>query len=207
MGKIFDTQWQPVFNNQQALDAYEMLETLIGYSDPATPSFGFSEMKNSFLQGQAAIYLDSIVISTEVNNPAVSKIVNKVNYALHPKGERYAGQTGGFGLAIPKNAVHKKEAFLLLQWLTNKQQDKKMVALGGVPIRMSTFEDPDYQQDYPYFKTFLEALSIADTDWRPIIPEWGEINAMYIGPALSNALTQKNQFQWRWIRRQTLPYS
>ncbi len=191
-GKIFDDNWKPVFDNTNGLKAYSILDKLISYSDPGTASFGFSEMKNSFLQGKAAIYLDSMVISTEVNNPTVSKIKNKVGYSIHPKGTIFASQTGGFGLAIAKNSKNKDAAFLLLQWLTSKAQDKKIVKYGGIPIRKSTFNDEILLKKYPEYKIFSKALEIADTDWRPIIPEWGEINAMFIGTALSDAITNKD---------------
>ena len=190
-GKIFDDYWNPIFDNKQAMKAYSILDTLLSYSDPSTASFGFSEMKNSFLQANAAVYLDSLVISTEVNNPKVSKIANKVGYAIHPKGSIYASQTGGFGLAIAKNSQNKDAAFLLIQWLTSKAQDKKIVNYGGIPIRKSTFLDANLQKKYPEYAVFSKALEIADTDWRPIIPEWGQINAMYLGTALSDAITGK----------------
>ncbi|MCF7945740.1 MAG: sugar ABC transporter substrate-binding protein, partial [Spirochaetia bacterium] len=32
-------------------------------------------------------------------------------------------------------------------------------------------------------------LKYANADWRPIIPEWGEINGPYLGVAINQALT------------------
>jgi len=63
--------------------------------------------------------------------------VGQVSYALHPKGVRYSSQSGGLGLAIPKNAKNADAAFLLLQWLTSKAQDKAVCKIGGVPTRTS----------------------------------------------------------------------
>ncbi len=52
-----------------------------------------------FLQGKAAMFLDTTVIAGEVEDPEKSKIVGKVGWALHPKGVRRGSQTGGFGIA------------------------------------------------------------------------------------------------------------
>jgi multiple sugar transport system substrate-binding protein len=102
------------------------------------PGYGQGEMITAFLQGQAAMYLDSSLIFGQVNDPAKSKIGGQVSYVVHPKGVRYSSQSGGLGLAIPKNAKNADAAFLLLQWLTSKAQDKAVAKAGGVPTRNST---------------------------------------------------------------------
>jgi multiple sugar transport system substrate-binding protein len=102
---------------------------------------------------------------------------------------RRGSQTGGFGIAIPKNAQNKEAAFLLMQWLTSKAGDKLVAMEGGNPSRFSTYADADVNAKYPYAATFGEALKYADPDWRPIIPVWGKINAD-IGTTLSQVLTE-----------------
>jgi len=189
-GKIFDDNWNYVADSSEAVKAGETLKKLISCSPKGTTSFGFGEAKNAFLQGKAAMYLDSTVISGEINDPKRSKVVGKVAFALHPKGVTRASQTGGFGLAIPKNAANPEAAFLLLQWLTSPRIDKAIALAGGGPSRISTFYDKEVNAKYPFMKTFGDALKYADADWRPIIPVWGDINNK-IGVALSQAVTGK----------------
>ena len=134
------------------------------------------------------MFLDSTSVAGEVDNPEKSKIVGKVGWALHPKGVRRGSQTGGFGIAIPKNAQNKEAAFLLMQWLTSKRVDKMIALAGGNPSRFSTHSDPEVNAARPYMKTFGEALKYADPDWRPIIPTWGEVNKE-LGTILNKAMT------------------
>ncbi len=61
-------------------------------------------MKNAFLQGKAAMFLDSIAVAGEADDAAKSRVVGNVGWALHPAGGRRGSQTGGFGIAIPNNA-------------------------------------------------------------------------------------------------------
>ena len=188
-GRIFDDKWQPIFNNEAGVKAAEFLKKVIDTGPKGGASFGFDEMKNAFLQGNAAMFLDSIAVAGETDDPAKSKIAGKVAWALHPAGMRRGSQTGGFGIAIPRNAKNKEAAFLLMQWLTSKKADRLIAAAGGSPSRFSTYQDPDLQKRFPYYGTFAEALRHADPDWRPIINEWGALNAPIFGVALGEIVT------------------
>ena len=137
------------------------------------------------------MYLDSTSIAGLVNDPSKSKVVGNVSWALHPKGVRRAPQSGGLGLAIPKNAKNPEAGFLLMQWLTSKAQDKAVTLAGGAPMRNSTLRDVDAVRKYPEFITFIEALKYINPDWRPIIPVWDKINVQALGVGLSEALTGK----------------
>ncbi|NLZ40958.1 MAG: sugar ABC transporter substrate-binding protein, partial [Comamonadaceae bacterium] len=93
--------------------------------------------------------------------------------------------------AIPKNAKNADAAFLLLQWLTSKEQDKAVCKVGGVPTRTSTIGDRDLVRQYPEYITLRQQIEYSDPDWRPIIAEWDEINIQALGVAVSEALTGK----------------
>lgn len=190
-GKIFDDQWRPVFQQEAGIRAAELLKQISDTGPAGIPGYGFGEMSNAFLQGQAAMYLDTIAIFGQVEDPAKSKIAGKVAYALHPKGRRASSETGGFGMAIPKNAANSEAAFLFIEWMTNKVNDKKVTGLGGNATRMSTLADAALVKRYPQFPVLREQLKYADADWRPIIPEWSEINEQVLGVGLSEVLIGK----------------
>lgn len=126
-----------------------------------------------------------------VNDASKSRVAGKVSWALHPMGARRASQSGGLGLAIPKNAKNADAAFLLMQWLTSKAQDKACTTLDGTPMRNSTLGDANLVRQYPEFITFKEALKYSNPDWRPIIPVWDKINVQALGVGISEALTGK----------------
>lgn len=187
-GRVLDDDWNPIVNDEAGVRAGEALKTILDCGPEGGASFGFAEAKNAFLQGRAAMFLDSTVVAGEVDDPERSKVVGKVGWAPHPKGVRRGSQTGGFGIAIPKNAQNKDAAFLLLQWLTSKEADRMIAMEGGNPSRFSTHADPGVNAKFPHMKIFGEALKYADPDWRPIIPVWGKINSD-LGTTLSKAMT------------------
>jgi multiple sugar transport system substrate-binding protein len=190
-GSVFDEQWRPRFNDKVGVEALKFLQEVVATGPAGIPGYGQGESNTAFLQGQAAMYLDSTSLAGLVNDPTKSKVVGNVSWALHPMGTRRASQSGGLGLAIAKNAKNADAAFLLMQWLTSKAQDKAVTAAGGAPMRNSTLNDVDMVRKYPEFITFKEALKYSNPDWRPIIPVWDKINVQALGVGISEALTGK----------------
>lgn len=188
-GRVFDDQWNPIVNNEAGVAAAEALKTIVDCGPEGSQTFGPAEAAASFKQGKAAMFMDSIAFAAGFEDPSQSRIVGKVGYALHPEGIRRGSQTGGFGIAIPKNAQNKEAAFLLMQWLTSKKGDLLIAMEGGNPSRFSTYRNAELNAKFPYSATFGEALKYADPDWRPIIPTWGKINAD-IGTTMSKVLTE-----------------
>lgn len=192
-GKIFDDRWQPVFNSPAGVAAATVLREIVQTGPRGIASFGFGEAAAAFLSGDAALYLDTLKIAAMVRDPRQSAVMDKVGYALHPTGSRCGGETGGFAMGIPANAPNKAAAFLFIQYMTSQAGDKKMVSLGGDPIRMSTIAH--YQKQFPEYPVVLEQLPCADPDWRPLIPEWSEINIDVLGQALTKIITTNDPIQ------------
>lgn len=194
-GSVFDDEWHPRFNDEAGLAALKFLQEVVATGPAGIPGYGQGESNTAFLQGQAAMYLDSTLLAGLVNDPAKSRVAGKVGWALHPMGTRRASQSGGLGLAVAKNARNADAAFLLMQWLTSKAQDKAVTAAGGVPIRNSTLGDAELMRKYPEFVIFKEALKYSNPDWRPIIAVWDKINVQALGVGISEALTGKKPAQ------------
>lgn len=188
-GAVFDEKWRPRFADETGVAALKFLQEVVATGPAGIAGYGQGESNTAFLQGQAAMYLDSTSIAGLVNDPAKSQIAGKVSYALHPKGVRRSSQSGGLGLAIPRNAKNADAAFLLMQWLTSKAQDKAVTRAGGAPMRNSTLGDAELVRQYPEFITFREALKYSNPDWRPIISVWDRINVQALGVGISEALT------------------
>jgi multiple sugar transport system substrate-binding protein len=190
-GKVFDEQWRPRFNDKFGVAALKFLQDVVATGPAGIAGYGQGEANTAFLQGQAAMYLDSTSLASVINDPARSKVVGNVSWALHPRGAQRASQSGGLGLTIPKNAKNPEAGFLLMQWLTSKAQDKAVTRWGGAPMRTSTLADADMVRQYPEFIVFKEALKYSNPDWRPIIAVWDKINVQALGVGISEALTGK----------------
>ncbi|MEM6388601.1 MAG: extracellular solute-binding protein, partial [Pseudomonadota bacterium] len=169
--------------------AAEALRQIVECGPEGSSAFGPAEAANAFAQRPAAMFLDSIAFAPTFEDESRSTVVGNVGWAAHPVGTRAASQTGGFGIAIPRNGANPEAAFLLMQWLTSREGDLAVAMAGGNPSRFSTYADAALNEQYPWSATFGEALADADPDWRPIIPPWGRINAD-IGTTMSQVLTE-----------------
>lgn len=194
-GRVFDDQWNPVVNSPEAVEAAEFLREVVRTGPIGIPTFGFGEAAAAFLQGEAAMHLDTLKIAAMSRNPDLSTIDGNVGYALHPVGTRCGAQTGGFALGIPANSQNQEAAFLFIQYLTSKHGDQRMVELGGDPIRISTLQDPQFSERFEEFPVVAEQLPCADPNWRPLIPEWNELNIDVLGQALSQVITTDDPIQ------------
>lgn len=192
-GKVFDDNWNPVFNNAAGVEAAQVMREITQTGPKGIASFGFGEAAAAFLGGDAAMYLDTLKIAAMARDPKLSKVDGKVGYALHPEGSRCGSETGGFAVGIPANSKNQEAAFLFIQYMTSKAGDKRMVELGGDPIRMSTYEH--FQDQYDEYPVILEQLPCADPDWRPLIPEWNELNIDVLGQALTQVITTDEPIQ------------
>ena len=191
-GGIFDNNWNPIVTEPEAIAALEALKTIIDNSPPGVESYGFGEQVNAFLQGEAAMYLDAHKIAAMSRDPNQSLVDGNVGYALHPRvGDAECGlsETGGFAMGIPANSQNKEAAFLFMQWITSKEIDRQLALIGGDPVRMSTLADPELQAMFPEYALMLEQLECANPDWRPLIPEWGALNAPILGVYVSEYVT------------------
>ena len=192
-GKVFDDHWNPVFNNAAGVEAAQVMREIAQTGPTGVPSFGFGEAAAAFLGGDAAMYLDTLKIAAMSRDPKQSKVDGKVGYALHPVGSRCGSETGGFAVGIPANSKNQEAAFLFIQYITSKAGDRRMVELGGDPVRMSTIEHfKDQSAEYPVIQ---EQLPCADPDWRPLIPEWNELNIDVLGQALTEVITTDEPIQ------------
>ena len=189
-GSVFDSNWQSSFANPSGVKALETLKLIVETGPKDIPFFDQGDMISSFLRGQASMYLDSSLIFSFVEQNTSSKFAKNIAYALHPMGVRRSSEAGGLGLGIARNSKNSEAAFLLLQWLTSKDQDQMVCHHGGVPNRLSTLTDPKMLRRFPQFSLLREQLQYANPDWRPIIAQWDEINEEFLGKAIYSSITK-----------------
>ena len=192
-GKVFDDEWNPVFNNAAGVEAAKVMREIAQTGPKGIPAFGFGDAAAAFLGGDAAMYIDTLKIAAMARDPKLSKVDGKVAYALHPTGSRCGSETGGFAMGIPANSQNQEAAFLFVQYMTSKAGDKRMVELGGDPVRLSTIKH--FSGKYAEYPVILEQLPCADPDWRPLIPEWNELNIDVLGQALTEVITTDKPIQ------------
>ena len=192
-GSFFDAQWNATFNQAAGIEAVDFLKLVAETGVPDLQNFGFTENQAEFLTGKSAMYLDSSSIISALNLPEYASIKNRVAFALHPRGARYASAMAGFACAITKNSDRQQAAFIFLQWLTNKEQDVKFTRMGVQSNRKSTLTNQSLIAEVPYLDILRKQLVMGNPDWRPMIPQWDVINVDYVGKTIPDVLNNVQQ--------------
>lgn len=187
-GEIFDKNWQPTVNSMAGIKAIEILKAIHASTPGGILKNNFADVSNAFISGAAVMYLDSSTVFSLINDPVKSQVQDKVAYALHPKGSLHSSETGGFAIAVPKNAPAPEQALQLLAALTARSQDRSLARKGGIPVRTSTLRDAELQNIFPEYAILARQLAYANPNWRPIIPEWANINEQILGALLHDAV-------------------
>ena len=188
-GTVLDDDFMPVVNSPEAIEAAYALKTILENAPIGAAGYSAEEQDNAFLQGDAAMYLDRSIVAALAEQPDRSQVVGLVGHALHPVQAQCGAETGGFAMGIPRNSQHQGAAWLFIQWFTSKRIDLEIAMAGGNPTRTSTHADAELQAMYPWYETVVEQLPCATADWRPLIPEWGAMNAPILGEEMSAAMT------------------
>ncbi len=170
-GKWFDENWQPQLNSKEWHDAVSFYADLLQKCGvPGAANNGFSESLTLIAQGKAAMWVDATVAAGFLTDPAQSKIVDDVGFAMAPHGPVEKGYhwLWSWAYAIPETSKHQPEALQFLTWATSKDYINLVGTTSGwqtVPpgTRASTYANPEYQKAAAAFANLtLKSIQTAD---------------------------------------------
>jgi multiple sugar transport system substrate-binding protein len=185
-GSMFDDRWKVTFNSPEGIAALQLFVDLMKYQPKDVANFDAPDQGACYLQGQCITNIEWTGWLALAEDPTASKIVGETGWTIPPKKARHASQIGNFMMGIAAGSNHKDAALKFLQWFTSDATQREFARRGGVPVRTTTFADPELQKKYPWLLTINHALdnSIA----RPRTPEWAKVEAI-LGKHLHMAVT------------------
>jgi multiple sugar transport system substrate-binding protein len=156
-----------------------------GISPPGVTTYDEEQSRQLFHAGRA-VFLRNWPYAWSKSEAADSPIRGKVGIARMPmaSGGAHASTLGGFGFAITRSSPHKDEAWLLVQFLTELPQARRVFEATGTLIAQRAFfeaedVDPAIRQMYP---------AILSTVPRPMTPQYAQASDI-LQRHLSAALT------------------
>ena len=178
----------------ESIKAFEFYGSLLRNYGPKGPTMlHWSESTSIFMEGSAALIFDANVFKSLYENPAESKVVGKVGYAVCPAGP--AGSVphvSNWSLAVSGTSapVRQKAAWLFVQWATNKENVLEAL-IAGVPAgRASAWNSPKFKQNDKtpdWTAGSLKSFEIGQPQWNPPVlnvPEIRDITGQVIVAAI-----------------------
>jgi multiple sugar transport system substrate-binding protein len=183
--EMFDPTGKPAVNSREGIDALRLMLELGKYAPPGYVSFNASEVSAHLLQGTAAMSINWPAWISAFNDPAKSRVIGKMRFAVMP-GANAEGRAeiGNWLIAIPRGSGNRGAAFDFLLWATTAERMKKSALAGNPPTRRSVFNDPELLVKFPSYPAQLRSLETSKP--RPRTPLWNEIENVF-GIFLSRA--------------------
>jgi multiple sugar transport system substrate-binding protein len=186
---LFQADWRSNFGSESGLKTLDFLKLIRDTGPDNMLDFNSQESLEAFLKGEAAVYIDSTSVLGHFRNAFPdAHILDRVGYALHPRGHRYAARCDGYGFGIPHNSSEPEAAFLFAQWMSSRESDLTIVKRGGDPQRISTIMNPTIRKLYPEIAILKNQLMQAIPEWRPNIPEWDDMSTTFVANILRSGI-------------------
>jgi multiple sugar transport system substrate-binding protein len=178
----------------EAVWAAELYQKLMKEcAPPGSIGFNWNECQTSFSQGKIAMWLDGVGFSAPLLDPKSSKIVDKVGFAVVPKGPK-AQHSASFvdAMGVPAASKNKGAAYLYVQWATSKKIAAEILRTGsGTPARLSVYQDPSVVKENKFGMEWLNTVMESQKISAPGLPEIVPVTEFRdtIGVALTNTIT------------------
>ena len=166
----FDQSWRPTFNSKKGIAAIETFKQLAQYAVPGFTTQGNDENSINFGQDVAATGQQWATRCASMDDPAKSKVVGKIAWAVPPGGHQ-AITTDGYAISS-KASKDKDKLFRLLATVLSEQNQRAAASL-AVPPRLSVLNDPAVQAKYRWYPAISKALAVAEP--LPSLPEFMEV--------------------------------
>lgn len=152
-GRWFDENWHAQLNSPEVVRAVQFYIDLVReYGEPGAATSGFGECATQLSQGNTAMWYDATSAVGVLEDPASSKVVGKIGYALAPIQQKpNSGWLYTWSLGIPKTSEKPDAAWKFVSWMTSKPYIKMVGEKLGWPhvppgSRLSTYQIPEYKE-------------------------------------------------------------
>jgi len=144
-GQIIDEQGEIAFDSDAAIAGVEMYGKTLKDNGPAgVASYHWYEVLTDFIQGKAAIGIDSSNMVLDIEDPEKSQVAGKVLYGAFPHHEDLPPRpyVSHWMFGMNAKSEHKDAAWLLMEFLTSKPGAILTARNRAVPPRASAWADP-----------------------------------------------------------------
>lgn len=162
-----------------ALDYYLRLAKEAGH--PRTAAMDQAEVIQNMLTGKAAHIMVVIAAWSQMDDPNMSAVVGKVDFAPPPHGAGFPTAPalghwlGGISRNVPD--ARKRAAVEFLGWFQTKQAQLENARNGGIPVNAAVYRDPIAQEPrFRWMKPLSEALPHAVNIYQ--FPQASEVIAI-----------------------------
>ena len=177
-GSFLDDEFRSNLMSEESQTGLQFRQELMEYMPDGIVAYDHAETVNALAQGDVAMITEWSAFNSTLKDPSTSAVADCIEVAPEPAGP--AGRKpalGGFSLAVASQADddEKAAAWLMIQYLTSKENAGRYLDLGGVPARQSVYEGEEVREQYGFVDALVESWQEGVPEFRPRFAEWPEI--------------------------------
>jgi multiple sugar transport system substrate-binding protein len=188
---VISNNGEVLVNSKPYIEALELIIKLL-HEDKSVPldalSIASEETSKLFWDGNAAMMLAWGHFYMRSNDPAISKVAGNVGTAPMITGSTGIGTVPGpWYQVIPHSSKNKDVAKKYITFIYEKNE--LFMETIGVAARKSVLEKYSKKNGYEHLEPLMTNLTSAQTQNRPPIIEWQQIESEALVPAVQYALS------------------
>jgi len=189
-GDIFGENWSVVFNRPPAVEALEFYLKLLAYAPPGVAEFDSDQEGATLLQGNAFAATMWTGWCPQTDDPARSRVLNKISFDVPPKQVKQVAKLGLFMAGIASSAPNRAGALEFLKWFSRSATQLRFARAEGTPFKLSAFKDSEARKRSRWLDATLRALTIGVPS--PRTSDWSKVEDI-LGTELNKALLEKGK--------------
>ncbi len=140
----------PTLDTPEAIKAADFYSNLLrNYSPDGVLSYTEDQALTAMLQGRANYRTHALSQLTPLGDPAKSKVINTLKWAMMPAGPKGAFPgSNSHGWGIPINSKQKEAGWEFIKWAASKETISRLVFEKGhaAPCRISVISSPQFKK-------------------------------------------------------------
>lgn len=164
-GRVFDKQFNIVFDTPQTLKTYVNFRSTFKYAKPDYKTATDISVVSNFINGDTAMLITYPSFLTNITDLRTVSLIGGIGYSLIP------GRTpilGGWSFGINSRSSKKDDAFKFINWTATEENANYFTLLGGQPAINSIFTNDELITLYPWLPLYHSAYKYT----LPIVPPY-----------------------------------
>ncbi|MDF2883998.1 MAG: transporter substrate-binding protein [Clostridiaceae bacterium] len=190
---VVDEKGEVLINKKPYVEALQFLSDILNKDKSAPPratEMSSAETAEMFWNGKLAMMLAWGHFYVPSNDPQKSSVAGKVGTSAMIAGDAGVGSIPGpWYQVIPSSSKNKEIAKRYLMFLYGK--NFLYMDAFGVASRKSVFDEYSKKAGYEHLKSVYDSLSGVQSQNRPALAEWPQIESEVLAPAIQQALIRK----------------
>jgi multiple sugar transport system substrate-binding protein len=194
-GSFVKDDWSAGFAGPEGVGALERLFSFIPYMPPGVAANDTTQETSYMLEGNATAMTEYTGTAHQVDVPADSKVVGKIDFAATPKEVRSGPAIGTFICGIASGAKNPAGAVKFLEWFTSSPVQHDFAAGGSAAVTGSALRDATLSKKYRWLPAIADAVDASYPKPKtPDEPKMEDILGTQLNEALVEAINQKSGY-------------